>query len=70
MDIFKERENRWVWLHQDESLFHGLSDARAYTIPIMPVCLGDSIEISITLFSLIGATDINSITWLPLKSEK
>lgn len=61
MDIFKERENRWFWLHKDECFFHGKADARAYTIPVVPVCVNDSIEISITLFSLMGVLDLESI---------
>lgn len=36
----------------------------------MPVCVGDNLEISITLLSLMGSTEISSIEWLPLKVDK
>ena len=46
-----------------------MTDARAYSIPVMPVCVGDSIEITITLFSLMASLDISSIKWLPLQKD-
>jgi hypothetical protein len=33
-------------------------------------CVGDNLEISVTLLSLMGSTNINSIEWLPLKIDK
>jgi len=36
----------------------------------MPVCVGDSFEISLTLQSLMGTMDLKSVTWFPLKVEK
>ena len=42
-DIFHEGASRWLWLHKEEREFHGKSDVRSYTIPIMPSCVGDSI---------------------------
>ena len=37
---------------------------RSYTIPVTPICVGDTIEISITLMSLMGVVDTSSIQWL------
>ena len=61
-DFYKAGNKRWLWVHKDECLvsfrffiiiqFHGYTDTRAYTIPIMPICAGDTIELSVTLFSL------------------
>lgn len=36
----------------------------------MPVCVGDSFEISLTLQSLMGTMDLKSVTWFPMKVEK
>ena len=52
-----------MWVHKDECLFHGSTDARAYSMPIMPICVDDSFEISITLLNLMGALDVNSVKW-------
>lgn len=54
-DLFKQGERKWMWVHQDECLFHGYSDARAYSMPIMPVRNGETIEIAVSLMSLQGA---------------
>ena len=36
----------------------------------MPVCVGDSFEISLTLQSLMGSMDLKSVTWFPMRVEK
>jgi len=38
-------------------------------MPIVPLCVGDSFEISITLLSLMGALDRQSVKWQSLKVE-
>lgn len=68
-DLFAAESRRWFWLHKDECLFHGLTDARAYSMPVMPVCVKDHFEISVTLFSLMGALEIPSVKWQSLKVE-
>jgi hypothetical protein len=52
-------------MHKDECLFHGYTDTRAYTIPIVPINAGqDQFELSVTLFSLQGVLKANSVNWL------
>lgn len=40
-----------------------------YTMPIVPVCINDSIEISITLLSFMGSVNIASIQWQKLSFQ-
>ncbi|CDW85380.1 UNKNOWN [Stylonychia lemnae] len=68
-DLYCARANRWLWLHQDECLFHGSTDSRAYSIPIVPICVEDNIEISLTLISLMGVLDTDTVRWQSLKIE-
>ena len=39
-DFYKNNESKWLWLHKDECLFHGYTDTRGYTIPIIPINAG------------------------------
>jgi hypothetical protein len=47
-----------------------VTDTRAYTIPLVPICTGDSFEISITLLSLMGVLDPQSVSWNHLAIEQ
>lgn len=62
--MYKQNAPRWLWLHKEEREFHGKRDGvRSYTIPVIPTCVGDSIQISITIISLMGTVDLNDISW-------
>ena len=46
-------EGKWpLWLHKEECLFHGSTDTRAYTMPVLPFRPGDSFQFSLPLLSL------------------
>eukprot|EP00347_Sterkiella_histriomuscorum_P020090 403339144 len=68
-DLYKSQAKRWMWIHKDECLFHGSTDARAYSMPIMPICIDDCFEVSVTLLNLMGTLDFNSVKWQSLKVE-
>lgn len=64
-DCFGQGQSRWQWLHKEEREFHGPSDVRSYSIPVIPICAEDNIEISITMMSLMGVLDCETIVWKP-----
>ena len=39
---------------------------RSYSIPVVPVCAEDYVEISVTIMSLMGVVDTRSVTWKPI----
>lgn len=57
-DCYRAKEARWQWIHKEEEEFHGVSDVRSYSIPVTPVCAEDSVEISITMMSLMGNLNV------------
>ncbi len=63
-DVFTAKEKRWLWVHKDACVFHGPSDTRAYSIPIMPVCDGDCVEVSVNFFNLGAVLAPESLKWL------
>ena len=69
-DCFGKGQSRWQWLHKEEREFHGPSDVRSYSIPVIPVCVDDYVEISVTLMSLMGVLDSSSILWKPCFFEQ
>jgi len=56
-------------VHKEEREFHGPSDVRSYTIPIIPVCVEDTVEVSVTLMSLMGVMELSSIEWQAIEKE-
>lgn len=69
-DVYRAGTNRWQWIHKEEEEFHGVSDVRSYSMPVTPVTAGDIVEISIPMYSLMGAVDIHSIEWQSLLTER
>ena len=70
LDCFAPGQPRWQWLHKEEREFHGPSDVRSYSIPVIPICAEDYIEISVTIMSLMGVIDPSSIQWKPCFFEQ
>ena len=70
LDCFAPGQSRWQWLHKEEREFHGPSDVRSYSIPVIPICAEDYIEISVTIMSLMGVIDPSSIQWKPCFFEQ
>ena len=68
-DCFAAGQTRWQWVHKEEREFHGPSDVRSYSIPVIPVCAEDYVEISVTIMSLMGVLDPSSIQWKPVFFE-
>lgn len=69
-DVYRAGTSRWQWIHKQEEEFHGVSDVRSYSMPVTPISVGDIAEISIPMYSLMGAVDINSIEWQSLLTER
>lgn len=69
-DCFNPGQSRWQWLHKEEREFHGPSDVRSYSIPIIPICAEDYVEISITFMSLMGVLDPSTLKWKPVYFEQ
>jgi len=63
-------QSRWQWVHKEEREFHGPSDVRSYSIPVIPICAEDFVEISVTIMSLMGVLDPASIEWKPCFFEQ
>lgn len=61
MDCAWSGYSRWQWVHKEEREFHGPTDARSYSIPVTPICVNDFAETSITLISLMGCVELESI---------
>lgn len=65
-----------IWIHKDEqeminqqrqySMSRELEDIlrRPYVQPITQVCMRDTIEIAVTVFSMQGQIDLSSVQWL------
>jgi hypothetical protein len=68
-DCYNSGTSRWQWIHKEEEEFHGVSDARSYSIPVTPICVNDFVEVSITLMSLMGTLKFQTIKWNPLITE-
>jgi hypothetical protein len=76
LDVAKPGQARVIWIHKDEqeminqqkqySMSLELEDIlrRPYVQPITQVCMRDTIEIAVTLFSMQGQVDISSVQWL------
>jgi hypothetical protein len=69
-DCFGSSQPRWQWVHKEEREFHGPSDVRSYSIPVIPICAEDYCEISITIMSLMGVVDPRTILWKPVFFEQ
>ena len=69
-DCFAPGQSRWQWLHKEEREFHGPSDVRSYSIPVIPICAEDYVEISITIMSLMGVLDVSTLEWKPCFFEQ
>ena len=54
-DCFAPGTPRWQWVHKEEREFHGPSDVRSYSIPVIPICAEDFVEISVTIMSSLSA---------------
>jgi len=57
LDVIGEKKKRLKWIHQDQI------NKETYVQPIQPVCVGDSIELAVSLFSLHGF--VTDIKWEP-----
>jgi len=64
-DCMPSQSARWQWVHKEEREFHGPSDVRSYSIPTVSICAEDYAEVSVTIMSLMGVVDTNSIRWRP-----
>jgi len=70
-DCYGSGVPRWQWIHKDERESHGqLSDVRSYSTPTTPICVDDCAEVGITIISLMGVTEVDSLEWHALKLEK
>eukprot|EP00351_Strombidinopsis_sp_SopsisLIS2011_P006297 CAMPEP_0116882752 /NCGR_PEP_ID=MMETSP0463-20121206/15109_1 /TAXON_ID=181622 /ORGANISM="Strombidinopsis sp, Strain SopsisLIS2011" /LENGTH=137 /DNA_ID=CAMNT_0004536501 /DNA_START=2186 /DNA_END=2599 /DNA_ORIENTATION=+ len=68
-DVYNKEEPRWQWIHKEERKFHGAAEqsaVRSYTIPTVPVCTGDYLEFSVSLMSLAGVVNPETIEWTDL----
>eukprot|EP00357_Protocruzia_adherens_P001950 CAMPEP_0114988118 /NCGR_PEP_ID=MMETSP0216-20121206/9408_1 /TAXON_ID=223996 /ORGANISM="Protocruzia adherens, Strain Boccale" /LENGTH=529 /DNA_ID=CAMNT_0002350837 /DNA_START=147 /DNA_END=1736 /DNA_ORIENTATION=- len=64
IDVVK-RNHRRVWIHRDENYINGEQySALAYTQKVPQVCVGDQLEIAVTLYNKVGVIDIETIQWI------
>ncbi|EAN34176.1 hypothetical protein TpMuguga_01g00938 [Theileria parva strain Muguga] len=68
-EVLKKNSSRSITFTRDLSSMHREDINLATTASISQVCEGDYIEVPITLINAIGATDVQSIKFLPLVKD-
>uniref|UniRef100_A0A3B0MYZ2 Uncharacterized protein n=1 Tax=Theileria annulata TaxID=5874 RepID=A0A3B0MYZ2_THEAN len=68
-EVLKKNSSRSITFTRDLSSMHSEDINLATTASISQVCEGDYIEVPITLINAIGATDVESIKFLPLVKD-
>eukprot|EP00398_MALV-I-01_sp_L67-1_P000811 gene811-135_t len=69
VDVLQQGRRRDVWLHKDMTPFHGDETKVANTQTVSQVCVGDRVEIAVSLFNAQGLVNIDDIKWNPLASS-
>lgn len=55
---------RRLWLHKDVCRFHGDETGVAAVTRLGPVCVGDFIQVAISISNARGNTDLSSVEWI------
>ncbi len=60
--------NRTIWMHNSENVLSGRK--YTYSMNIVPICVGDLVEIAINYYTPRGLIDVNSVQWEDITVEK
>ncbi|CBZ55069.1 conserved hypothetical protein [Neospora caninum Liverpool] len=61
--------SRTLWMHRDMCRFHGDETGVAAMGSVARVCVGDFVEVAVTVYSGGGRVALDNVHWLPARTE-